>query len=265
MRFLRAAAPGIIVFMKLGMVTYMWGAEWDLPTIIHNCAATGFEGVELRTTHKHGVEIALDRQQRADVQKRFADSPVELVGLGSACEFHSPDPAVVKKNVELANQFTVLSHDCGGGGVKVRPNGLVGGDRAKTAAQIGAALRECGRFAEGYGQEIRLEVHGKATSDSTLIRAIMDAADHPSVRVCWNSNPGEVVGGSIKSNFDQVRNRLGRTVHIHDLYDPYPYRELFSLLKQAEFDGYCLSESPATSDPLRVMRYYRALWLDWTR
>ena len=87
--------------MKLGMVTYQWGADWDLPTIFRNCTKTGFEGVELRTTHKHGVEVTLNKQQRADVQKRFADSRIELVGLGSTCEFHSPDPAVVKKNIEL--------------------------------------------------------------------------------------------------------------------------------------------------------------------
>ena len=27
------------------------------------------------------------------------------------------------------------------------------------------ALRECGQFAEGYGMEIRLEVHGRDSSD----------------------------------------------------------------------------------------------------
>ena len=28
--------------MQLGLVTYMWGADWDLPTLIKNCEATGF-------------------------------------------------------------------------------------------------------------------------------------------------------------------------------------------------------------------------------
>ena len=42
--------------LKLGMVTYLWGAQWDLPTLITNCEKTGFAGVELRSTHKHGVE-----------------------------------------------------------------------------------------------------------------------------------------------------------------------------------------------------------------
>ncbi len=253
--------------MKLGIVTYMWGAEWDLPTLLKNCSETGFQGAELRTTHKHGVDIPLNRQQREEVRMRFADANVELIGLGSACEYHSDDPAKLKEQIELTKQFVVLSHDVGGTGVKVRPNGLVKGkDRKGTAAQIGAALVQCGEFASGYGQEIRLEVHGKPTSEPAFIKEIMTAADHPNVAVCWNSNPGEVVDGSIKANFDLLKSRLGRTVHIHDLFDEsYPYRELFALLQEMSYDGYCLSESPATSDPLRVMRYYRAMWGELTR
>ncbi len=74
--------------MQLGLVTYQWGAEWDLPTLIKNCEKSGFRGVELRTTHKHGVEPSIDDAKRKEVAKRFADSQVELVGLGTTCEFH---------------------------------------------------------------------------------------------------------------------------------------------------------------------------------
>ena len=43
--------------MKLGIVTYNIGKDWDLDTLIANCEGTGFDGVELRTTHAHGVEV----------------------------------------------------------------------------------------------------------------------------------------------------------------------------------------------------------------
>ena len=253
--------------MKLGMVTYLWGAKWDLPTLISNCEATGFAGVELRSTHKHGVEVTLNKAQRAEVRKRFADSPVELVGLGSACEYHHADHGIVQRNIDLTKKFLQLSHDVGGGGVKVRPNGFVKGvERKRTIMQIGKALQECGKTAAGLKQEIRVEVHGRGTQNPAVIRQIMDIARHPSVTVCWNSNPGEVIGGSIESNFELLKKRIGGVVHIHDLYDPkYPYRELFTLLRESGFEGYCLSESPATQDPLRVMRYYKALCEELTR
>lgn len=252
--------------MKLGIVTYLWGADWDLSTLIKNCSETRFEGVELRTTHKHGVEPTLSPAQRRDVRKRFDDSPVAFVGPGTACEFHSADPGVVRQNIELTKKFVELSHDLGGTGVKVRPNGLVKGeDQNKTIERIGLALRACGEFALGYGQEIRVEVHGGGTSDLAVMKKIMEAAGHDAVVVCWNSNPGDTVAGSVAAGFELVKNKLGRTVHIHDLYDPYPYRELFALLRRQDYDGYCLSESPASPDVLRVMRYYRLLFDELNR
>jgi tRNA/tmRNA/rRNA uracil-C5-methylase (TrmA/RlmC/RlmD family) len=57
--------------MKLGTVTYNLAMDWDIPTIIQNCTEAKFEGVELRTTHKHGVEVTLTKEQRAEVKKRF--------------------------------------------------------------------------------------------------------------------------------------------------------------------------------------------------
>ncbi|HKL31689.1 MAG TPA: hypothetical protein VJ919_04100, partial [Tangfeifania sp.] len=41
--------------MQIGLVTYQWGRDWDLPTLIANCEETGLLGVELRTEHAHGV------------------------------------------------------------------------------------------------------------------------------------------------------------------------------------------------------------------
>jgi sugar phosphate isomerase/epimerase len=253
--------------MRLGMVTYLWGANWDLPTLLTNCEQTEFEGVELRSTHAHGVEVTLTDHQREEVRKRFEDSPVTCVGLGSACEYHSPDPSVLKQNIELTKEFIVLSHDVGGTGVKVRPNGFnAGEEQARTIERIGKALRECGEFANNYGQELRLEVHGRGTQDPRVIRQIIDIADHEQVLVCWNSNPGEVVDGSIAQGFGLLRDSFSQVVHIHDLYDrAYPYRELFSLLGGIDYGGWCLSESPATTDPLKVMRYYRALWHELQR
>jgi hypothetical protein len=141
-----------------------------------------------------------------------------------------------------------------------------GEDRARTIDRIGQSLRVCGEFANGFGQEVRVEVHGKGTSDPAVMRQIMDAADHPQVVVCWNSNPGETVDGSLARNFNLLKSKLGGTVHIHDLYEKaYPYRELFALLREQNYEGYCLSESPATTDPLRVMKYYKALWEELTR
>ncbi len=80
----------------------MWGADWDLPTLISNCEKTGHVGVELRTGHAHKVETNLSLVQRIEVRKRFADSPVKCVGYGSNFEF--PSIRVRKCFVKILNR-----------------------------------------------------------------------------------------------------------------------------------------------------------------
>ena len=248
--------------LRLGTVTYNIAKDWDLPTILRKLEQLKYEGVELRTTHKHGVEISLNAAQREDVKKLFADSPVELAGLGSAFEFQSTDPAEVRKNVEGAKEYIILAHDIGSPGVKVRPNGIPrGADLDATLAQIGKALHEVGDFAEGHGVEIRVEVHGGITQELKNFAKIMAHADHPNVFACWNSNPGDVQNGSIHENFALVASKI-REVHLRDLTDDtYPWRELFRLLTDADYHGFTLAEIPDSPDPERVLRYFRSLWL----
>ena len=59
------------VKFRLGMVTYNVAAAWDVPTILKVCKATGISPVELRTTHKHGVEPSLSKEKRAEVRKQL--------------------------------------------------------------------------------------------------------------------------------------------------------------------------------------------------
>ena len=253
--------------LKLGLVTYNWGKSWDVPTVIKNCAATGFAGVELRSTHKHGVEIDISTAQRATVKKLFADSPVKLVGLGSACEYHAVDPAVLKQNIQETKDFIRLCKDTGGSGVKVRPNGLPK-DRPvkKTIEQIGKSLNEVGRFAADHGVQIRVEVHGRGTSEIPHMQSIMEIADHPSVTVCWNCNPADLNGAGLEKNFRSLQNRIS-TIHIHDLRNQkYPWTELFPLLnevpvKKDGFTGWTLlEEGSVPKDIVAAMKENRTAW-----
>jgi sugar phosphate isomerase/epimerase len=248
--------------MRFGLVTYNWGKDWDLPTLLKNCAAAKCDGVELRTTHKHGVEPTLNEKERAEVLKRFADSPVEFVGIGSACEYHSPDPAALRKQIDETKAFIVLAHDLGGSGVKVRPNGLpkeVPVD--KTIAQIGRSLSQVAEFGAGYGIEIRVEVHGNGTAEIPVFKKIMDAADNSNVRVCWNCNASDLDGG-LEHHFNLLKARFGATLHMHDLRTrTYPWDELFKLLKKADYQGWTLlEEGPIPKDIVAAIKENREIW-----
>jgi sugar phosphate isomerase/epimerase len=249
--------------LKIGLVTYNLAKDWDLATVIKNCADTRYDGVELRTGHAHGVELGLSASVRADVRKRFADSPVKLVQLGSTYEFHAVDQAEVRKNIEGCRQYIQLAHDVGSPGVKVRPNGLqtkAGIPVEKTLEQIGKSLAEVGKTAADHDVEVRVEIHGNGTSRVEYIERIMAVANHPKVVVNWNSNPTDLEGGTLEENFARVSKKV-RHVHMRDLFDAYPWRTLLGLLSRDRFQGYCCAEVPESPDPLRVMRYFRALFL----
>jgi sugar phosphate isomerase/epimerase len=250
--------------MKLGTVTYNLAKDWDIPTIIEHCSANGFQGVELRTTHAHGVELSLSPAQRAEVKRIFADSPVTLVGLGSTYEYHSADPEVLRANVEGTKEYVRLAADVGAQGVKVRPNGVQddrGVPRDKTYAQIGHAWNECAAYAADFGIEVRMEVHGWVTQEPDNYTQIIAHVQHPNAKVCWNCNPPDVdAAGSIRPFFERLAPRIG-LVHMRDLYvKDYPWLELVMLLKGIGYEGFCLAEIPETAEPDRIMGYYRALW-----
>jgi sugar phosphate isomerase/epimerase len=264
-----AAAPKF----RLGIVTYMIAADWDVPTILRVCRSVGISDVELRTTHKHGVEPSLSKDQRQAVKKHFADAGVALWGLGSTCEFQSPDPSVVQKNVEACKRFIDLAHDVGARGVKVRPNGLPRDvPPEKTLEQIGKALLPCGQAAADAGVEVWVEVHGGGTQKPPNMKSIMEHCGHRSVGLTWNSNPEDVVNGSVAESFALLRPWL-RSCQINELYKDgfgrYPYRELFRLMRESGYDRVTLCEvgkampTPETGEEL--LRYYKALWTELAR
>jgi sugar phosphate isomerase/epimerase len=250
--------------MKLGTVTYNLAKDWNIETIIKNCTEAKFEGVELRTTHTHGVEVTLNKQQRAEVKTRFADSPVRLWSLGSAFDYHTPDQSKLRNDIEATKQYIVLAHDVGATGVKVRPNGLPKEVPVeKTLEQIGKSLQELGKFAADHNQQIRLEVHGPGTSHVPHVRKIMDIAGHPLVGVCWNCNQEDLEEEGFDANFDLVKHKIF-TVHMRDLFlEEYPFRKLLARLNDIHFAGFTFAEIPESTDPVRVMKYLRALWLSY--
>ncbi len=231
--------------IQYGLVTYMWGADWDLPTLIKNCEESKILAVELRIEHAHKVDVSLTPQQRLGVRQRFEDSPVKLLGMGTNFEFHSSKEDEVKKNLDGAKQYIKLNHDLGGTGVKVKPNGLPKDvPIEKTLTQIGKALAELGDYAIGFGQEIRLEVHGKDSSELPHIKTIMDATDRDNVRVCWNSNDTDLIGAGLEANFALVKDRLGHTVHIRGVnQSDYPLDKLARLLVEADYEGHVCLEA----------------------
>lgn len=250
--------------ISFGLCTYMIGAEWDIPTIIKNLTSLKIGGVELRVDHAHKVSPLLKTEERAKVRSQFEESGIELVGLGTNWKFDSPNKEELRTNLGEAKLWIQLCHDVGGSGVKVKPDRLhekEGIPKDQTLEQIGKSLAELGDYALGFGQEIRLEVHGQVTNLGD-VRKVMQVADRSNVRVCWNSNLPDLEGEGIEANFALVKEFFGRTVHVHDLHDDkYPFDKLAKLLVDADYDGWVLAEvSNKEPDKLKSLADQKAIW-----
>ena len=80
------------------------------------------------------------------------------------------------------------------------------------------------------------------------------------MRVCWNSNPADLLDGGFDANFRLVRDQIGQ-VHMRDLFlEEYPSGKLIAALSEMKFDGYCFAEIPESADPVRVLKYFRGVF-----
>lgn len=250
--------------MRFGFTTYLWGREWDIPTIIANCTKLKFHGVEMRVEMKsaHKVELELDAAQRREVKKRFAGSPVKVLGLATGERFDSPDPAKLQASVEKAKRYLQLSHDIGGRGIRVFPNDFQKNmPQEATVAQVAKSLRELARTAADLKQLVRLENHGSAGRLTTL-KLIMDQVPEKSVVVKLNSDVKDAVDGSFEKNFNLVKGRLGDTLHAHDMLAPgFPYQQQVDLLMDMGWDGWWLPEMDGKSpDAVAGLEQQRVKW-----
>jgi len=240
--------------LKLGLMTYQLGMKWDIDTIIKNCTETKFEHVELRTTHAHGVEVTLSAAERAAVKKRFVDAGI-AISLASGFRYNSHDPAVLRKNIDGTKEYTLLARDVGAIGVRVF------GDNAKDdkmMKQIGDALAEVGEFGHNNGVDIRVCDDGPTVA---MVKRNIEASKSPYVYLNWNCPMSDMEGDGFEANFNSVKNLI-RNVHQGDLYSEYPWRLFFSLLSKSGYKGYLDAEiPPSNEDPIRLMKYYRALFL----
>jgi sugar phosphate isomerase/epimerase len=236
--------------MKFGLVTYLWGQDWDLPTLISNCEKAGMQGVELRTQHAHGVETNLTASQRNDIKKRFDESPVTCVGYGSNFEYHSADQAAVRKNIEGTKEYIKLCKDIGATGIKVKPNDLPKEVPVeKTITQIAASLNEVGQFASDLGQLVRVEVHGRETQKIPIMKAIFEQVTEESVKICWNCNDQDLLPPGLEANFNSVKKWFGDTVHVRELnMGDYPYQQLMNLFVEMKYKGWILLEARTSPD-----------------
>lgn len=254
--------------MKLSLLTYQMARSWELSKIIDVARTNGFAAIEFRVDagHRHGVELEATPVQRRAIRNQVQDAYLAVAALGTGSRFDTPDTRRRQEVVEQTKRYIELAADVGSGRIRVfgndMPKGEAAPDRAEVLRYVGEALHELGAFAEQFGVDVLLEMHGQFNYWGFARKAVEHAA-HARIGLVYNCDQRDLVGGSVAATYGEVR-QLVRHVHMHSLTDGFPYAELFRLLVIDGYSGYLSSEvEQEIPAPEEYLALYATLFRAW--
>jgi sugar phosphate isomerase/epimerase len=250
--------------VKLSIDTWVICAEWTLEKLVEVCRSAGYAGVEFRaeSDQKHGVELEATAAARRAIARTLEDGYLEASCISTSQCLHWQDSAQRRKSIDRAKQFVDLASDIDcpvirvfGDGDRIAPEA----DAWDAIRTTGDALREVAEHAAETPVTVAFEMHGQFNLWKYAM-GVIDHAEHPDAVLNYNSDPRDLVAGSIRDTYSRVSRYIGH-VHLHDLEASYPYVELFQLLQEDDYDGYCsLEVGYQGGDPEKVMALSAALW-----
>ncbi len=200
--------------MKFSFMSFS-APEASLAELAALAIAYGYDGLELRldANHAHGVETALDPQQRRGVRGRMAGASVSIGALASSCKF--ADPTSKMGQVDEAKRCVDLAADLGVPVVRVFggkvPLGVI---RTQAFSSIVEALHELGDHAADSGVTVCLETHDD-WRDPRFAAQLLEEAASPNVAANWDVMHPVLAGYTIDEAFAALRPWI-RHVHVHD-------------------------------------------------
>lgn len=241
--------------------------NWDLVTMVEKAREYGYQGIELRGLEGQ-MYLPLAPQLASNpgkVGKLMRDAGVELVCLATSNAFHMRDPKAVAENQQQVREYIELagSLKCPfvrvfGAEIPRLPLWVLGSERRETVlGRIAAAIRDLADHAAAHRVSIVIENSGDFT-DSAAMWYLVDAANSPAVRCCWNPMAARTHGERPTTSIPRLGARIG-LVHISD-----------AKFEGRSFDGYVLPgqgqvELPRAVQLLKGIGYRGFMVLDWPR
>ncbi|NIR02755.1 MAG: TIM barrel protein [Gemmatimonadales bacterium] len=236
--------------MKLSINSFVICTDWTLDALIEACRTGGYAGVEFRaeSDQRHGVELEATPIQRREIRRKLEDAYLEAVCVSTSQCLHWHHEGTLRAHIERAKRYIDLAADIDCRAVRVFADGdplPPDQDAREVCRRVGDALRGLADHAAGTPMTVLLEMHGCFNLWKYALD-IVNQANHPNAALNYNCDSRDLVAGSVRETYSRIRGCL-RHVHMHELElrdgdEAFPYLELFRLLQQDQYDGYCSLE-----------------------
>lgn len=198
----------------------------DLAQILDMAVQHGYDGIEPRAGHAHGVEPERTSAERRGIRRRVDAAGLSLCCLAIGGGF--ADPQRAPGAVESTRRWIDLARDLGCPRLRVF-GGKIGEGLSRRGAidLVATSLGSLAPEAAAAGVTVCLETHDDWTAPEH-VAAVMEAVDHPAIGVNWDLlHPSRSSGVRVEDGFARLR-RWIHHVHIHDalMADPLQLRRL---------------------------------------
>jgi len=255
--------------MKLSVMT-LGCPSWDLPTILKNVKAYGYDAVDFR-----GVGADLDITKMAAFTTELAATARQIAGAGLEVSGISSsltvcDPAKREANLEEAKRTIPVALALGAKNVRIFGGGPVDKIGHEAAAAIGREMIQMLlELPEASKLSWNFETHDNWIK-SRDCRLLLDSIKNPAFGALWDLGHTKRVGNeSPEETWAAIGPRV-RYTHVKDaIQDPsygdgwryvlpgtgvLPLKEGIALLRQQGYDGYLMFEHekrwhPTLSEP----------------
>jgi len=194
--------------------------EMPLEEMLEHAAKLGYDGVEPRLGHGHGIGPEATAGDRKRIRRTFENSEVYLCCIASQGNF--TDPAKRDATIDLNRRIIEMAGDLAcpcirffGGEL---PEGMT---REQAVEEVAEVLRGLMEEAEEAGVTLCMETHD-GWCDPEHVATLMKRVNHSRLGVNWDMmHPTRAAGVPVEQGYSTLRPWI-RHVHIHDAVYPDP-------------------------------------------
>jgi len=240
--------------MKLAFST-LGCPQWDLDTIVEKGKEYGFDAVDFRGIQD---EMVVPKSKTFSVQldeslKTIQDAGLQVSCLSSSVQCVPKDKDALKASMDELQLYLELAHKMGVPYVRIFGGKGPEDSSLEQRVEIGSqVLNGMAELAGRQSVQLVLETHD-AWCNSKDLKALLDAADHPCVGICWDLHHPFKVGEEPKETWVNLFPSVWY-VHVKDAKEEggetrlcpvgegdLPLKDCLEVLKEGCYPGvYCL-------------------------